>query len=330
MTGSGGNQPKEAGEACEQSGTSDAPNIGTLQAAPEPSNEKLQADPSSQLARTFSKTPLFTASNAARYQRQAIIKDLEVRTGRTLLCFVGGNEAPIHRDDTVAFMDLVHNVGAGERIDLMLHTVGGDIDVAEKLITLARARVGDTGDIRVIVPDFAKSAGTLLALGANTILMSDTSELGAIDPQFYLKDANGNDICHSVLRYLAAFRDHAEALRKNPNDPVAQLMIDKFDPSLVQKFNGIQDRARDLAENLLKRRGKQFSKITSELMNIDIWKSHNQMIGAQDAKTLGLDIEIIASEDPIWQSIWQLHCLLRLAITPRQKIYESSYVSLPI
>lgn len=281
-------------------------------------------------ARTFSKTPLFTASNAARYQRQAIIKELEQRTERTLLCFVGGNEAPIHRDDTVAFMDLVHNVQAGERVDLMLHSVGGDIDVAEKLIMLLRAKVGDSGDIRVIVPDFAKSAGTLMALGANTILMSDSSELGAIDPQFYLKDSNGNEICHSVLRYLAAYRDHALALKKNPDDPVAQLMIDKFDPSLVQKFQGIRDRARDLAENLLRRRGKQFSKIASELMNIDIWKSHNQMIGAEDATSLGLDVEIMSPDDPIWQGVWQLHCLLRLAITPRQKIYESSYVSLPI
>lgn len=280
--------------------------------------------------RTFSKTPLFTASNAARYQRQAIIKALEAETSRLLLCFVGGNEAPIHRDDTVAFMDLVHNVHAGDRVDLMLHTVGGDIDVAEKLITLVRAKVGETGDIRVIVPDYAKSAGTLMALGANSILMSDSSELGAIDPQFYLKDEAGNEICHSVLRYLAAYRHHADALKKNRDDPVALLMMDKFDPSLVQKFSGIQDRARDLAENLLKRRGKQFSKITSELMNIDIWKSHNQMISAQDAKLIGLDVEIVSSETPLWQMVWQLHCLLRLAITPKQKIYESSYVSLPI
>ncbi|MES1200354.1 MAG: hypothetical protein ABUS57_02775 [Pseudomonadota bacterium] len=298
--------------------------------APPGGEDEAASEAAPKPARTFSKTPLFTASNAARYQRQAIIKDLEQRTGRTLLCFVGGNEAPIHRDDTVAFMDLVHNVVAGERIDLMLHTVGGDIDVAEKLITLARAKVGEGGDIRVIVPDFAKSAGTLMALGANSILMSDSSELGAIDPQFYLKDANGNEICHSVLRYLAAFRDHADALKKNRDDPVALLMMDKFDPSLVQKFQGIRDRARDLAENLLKRRGKHFSKIASELMNIDIWKSHNQMIGAQDAKSLGLDVEVIAPEDPVWQGVWQLHCLLRLAITPRQKIYESSYVSLPI
>ena len=34
-----------------------------------------------------------------------------------------------------------------------------------------------------------------MALGAHSILMSDTSELGMIDPQVMLKDERGNDIC---------------------------------------------------------------------------------------------------------------------------------------
>lgn len=280
--------------------------------------------------RRFSKTPLFTASNAGRYQRQELIGTIEDLTGRITLCFIGGTEAPIGRDDTVGFIDLLHNLRPGDRVDLMLHTIGGDIDEAEKLIRLLRAKVGDTGDIRVVIPDYAKSAGTIISLGANSILMSDSSELGAIDPQFHLKDEAGNEICHSVLRYLAAYRDREEELRVNPSDPIARFKLEQFDSNLVHKFQGIRDRARDLAENLLKRRGLQFSAIAAFFMNIDIWKSHNQMIGAGDISEIGLNVEVVSPEDEIWQAYWNLYCLLRIAINPGQKVFESYYVSLVI
>jgi len=280
--------------------------------------------------RRFSKTPLFTASNAGRYQRQALIGEIEARTGRTLLCFVGGTDAQIGRDDTVGFVDLLHNLRPGDQVDLMLHTIGGDIDEAEKLIRLLRAQVGEAGDIRVVIPDYAKSAGTIIALGANSILMSTSSELGAIDPQFHLKDEAGNDICHSVLRYLAAYRDQEQELRQNPEDPVALLKFGKFDVNLVHKFQGIRDRARTLAEDLLKRRGRPFSAIAGFFMNIDVWKSHNQMIGADDMREIGLNVETVAPEDETWQVFWALYCLLRIAIAPNQKVFESYYVSLVI
>lgn len=278
--------------------------------------------------RKFSKTPLFTANHAARYQRQQLIKEIEEETGRILLCFVGGDCAEIHRDDTVGFVDLLHNVHAGDEVDLLLHSVGGDIDAAEKLIRLVRAKVGVGATIRAVIPDYAKSAGTLLALGADKLVMSDSSELGTIDPQVHLQDGRGNEICHSVLVYLDAYAEHARALRENQNDPAAQLMFDKFDPTIVKKFEGIRNRARNLAENLLKRQGLNYSKITTELMDINRWQSHNQMIGAEEACDIGLEVEVLSADDPLWQRHWQLYCLLRLAVQNPQKIFESDYVSL--
>jgi ClpP class serine protease len=42
----------------------------------------------------------------------------------------------------------------------------------------------------VIVPDFAKSAATLMAIGAHRILMGPASDLGPIDPQFQFPDGS--------------------------------------------------------------------------------------------------------------------------------------------
>ena len=124
--------------------------------------------------RAIEKTPMFTAMNAARYQRQTLIRDIEADQPK-LLCYVAGNKAPVDRIDTLGFVDMLHNITPGDPIDLLLHTPGGDVDAAEKLITLVRSAAGEDGQLRVIVPDYAKSAGTLMALGANAIVMSDSS-----------------------------------------------------------------------------------------------------------------------------------------------------------
>ncbi|WP_253259876.1 SDH family Clp fold serine proteinase [Subtercola boreus] len=123
------------------------------------------------------------------------------------------------------------------------------IDAAEKFIGLIRRR---GKEVRVIVPDFAKSAATLIALGADDILMSDTSELGAIDPQIELLEANGNGSIHSAQSYLDAYEKHAKALREDPTDPVARLMLSKMEPATVRKLQRIMRRSRSTAKDLLR------------------------------------------------------------------------------
>ena len=67
------------------------------------------------------KTPLFQAIHAERYQRQAIIKKIQDRNGKWLICYVSGGDCVIDRDDTVPFVDLLHNIPPGENLDLLLH-----------------------------------------------------------------------------------------------------------------------------------------------------------------------------------------------------------------
>lgn len=277
--------------------------------------------------RAIEKTPMFTAMNAARYQRQTLIKDIESEHPK-LLCYVAGNKAHVDRIDTLGFVDMLHNVNPGDPIDLLLHTPGGDVDSAEKLIGLVRSATGEEGQLRVIIPDYAKSAGTLMALGANAIVMSDSSELGPIDPQVSSRDGNGSDVVYSVLTYLNAYEAARKSLRDTPDDLAARITFEKFDPTIVRKFQSVRDRARSFAENLLKRRGKNFSKIASELMDINKYQSHGQMIGWETADEMGLTVTYMASTDTVWRKYWALYCHLRLAIESEQRIFESNYVSL--
>jgi len=280
-----------------------------------------------QAARLITKTPMFAAMHANRYQRQALIREIEARTDAVLICYVSGANCQIEDADTIGFVELLHNVPAGQPVDLLLHTSGGDVDAAEKLINLVRARQGDGVALRVIVPDAAKSAGTLMALGANELIMSDSSELGMIDPQAYLKDDAGNDICTSVVAYLEAFREHSEAFAAKPTDPVAQAMFHRFDPVIVRKFQLYVDRTREIAMRMLNRTGMASTLISQSLMDVRQWKSHNQMIGHGDARQLGLNVSYLPPDDELWQLCWHLYCMQWLEVGKDKKLFESRFVS---
>jgi hypothetical protein len=184
----------------------------------------------------------------------------------------------------------------------------------------------------VIVPDYAKSAGTLMALGADEIVMSDTSELGPIDPQITLNDGHGNLIPHSVQSYLDAYEAHAAALRKDPNNVAARIMIGKLDPATLKVFEAVRERARTFAETQLKRgmcaAAGNYTSVAAQLIDTKKWLSHGQMIGWQDATGIGLCVKHVDRADAEWQSYWQLYCHQRLAIKDREKIFESEYASL--
>lgn len=281
---------------------------------------------------TYSKTPMFAAVHAIRYQRQQLIREIQLDTETTLLCYVGGAGTSVGRDDAVFFGDLLHNVPRGKPIDLLLHTGGGDIDAAEKLMSMLSDAAG-AAPLRVIVPDYAKSAGTLMALGANSIIMSDSSELGPIDPQIETQDSEGRINVVAVQNHLDAYKECFELVNRYPDNKAAQIMLKTFDASRIHKYRAAQMRARQLAEKMLKSRmfrDEQFlpTAPVAALMDNTKYQSHGQMIGINEAKEISLKVDSRAPDDPEWRKYWQLYCYQRMGITDDTKLFESDIASL--
>ena len=65
-------------------------------------------------------------------------------------------------------------------LDLVVHTPGGLVLAAEQI---ARALHNHPAKVTVLVPHYAMSGGTLLALAADEIVMDDNAVLGPVDPQ---------------------------------------------------------------------------------------------------------------------------------------------------
>lgn len=200
------------------------------------------------------------------------------------------------------------------------------------------AKIGQAGTLRVIVPDFAKSAGTLLALAADTIVMSDSSELGPIDPQRVRRSPSGELSITGVQHHLDAYQRYRAAYLADPDDHASAMMLAKFEPAEIQAFESVMARARQLSDNHLKegmfRRGDPgaYTAITSSLLDTKRWLTHSQVIGPREAEEVGLNIDHRDSDDAEWRSWWRLHCLHRLALDPAgaRKIFESEPVWLQL
>ena len=98
------------------------------------------------------------------------------------------------------------------RIDLMIYSLGGDVMVPWRLVSLIREYCESFG---VIVPYRAHSAATMICLGADEILMSSLSELTPIDPSTWnlfnpLADTTGTERIPISVEDVNAYFDFAK------------------------------------------------------------------------------------------------------------------------
>lgn len=86
----------------------------------------------------------------------------------------------INMEDSEEVLRAIETSGNRENIDIVLHTPGG---MAIAALQIARAIMKCSKKVRVIVPHYAMSGGTLIALAADEIIMSPYAVLGPVDPQ---------------------------------------------------------------------------------------------------------------------------------------------------
>ena len=92
------------------------------------------------------------------------------------------------------------------RVLLILVTQGGDPHAAYRC---ARYLWHNFRGYQILIPGWCKSAGTLLAMGADEIYISDFGELGPIDPQVPEKDADLRDSSATLRASLDAIRENS-------------------------------------------------------------------------------------------------------------------------
>jgi len=118
--------------------------------------------------------------------RLDIIKQIEKERGTHLISYVtstrAGLEVPMAMDSLRKIYEHLTLIGTPKKkakLDLLLHSNGGDGTVPWRLVTLIREYASK---FSVLVPHRAFSAATLTALGADSIIMHPMGMLGPTDP----------------------------------------------------------------------------------------------------------------------------------------------------
>ena len=150
--------------------------------------------------------------------RRAKLAQMQQYTGNSVIvhasaCTVPSKVLPVQAvmidfADIKAFETVTEQLPPGP-LDVILHTPGGISEAIEGIASVIRPKFNP---VRFIVPHIAKSAGTMLALLGNEVILHPNGELGPIDPQMII----GNMVA-SADAIISQFQQIKDEIIGNPS-----------------------------------------------------------------------------------------------------------------
>ncbi|WP_196259206.1 SDH family Clp fold serine proteinase [Pelagibacterium limicola] len=234
--------------------------------------------------------------------RKGLYSQIEASRGSKVILYATSDrpnmEAQIANDAFDYFVHHLDKIWPSTKLTLILHTAGGDSAAAWRLINLLRIFCDD---LEVIVPNRAHSAGTLISLGANRVLMTKQATLGPIDPSLSgpLAPAVPNNPHQRVPVSVEAVQGFIDLARNEmgirDDLALANVLINlsqQVHPLVLGQIFRSRNQIRSLAEGLLDNHGikpEDKSKIVDFLCSES--GSHDRTINRREARELGLVIE---------------------------------------
>ena len=249
--------------------------------------------------------------------------------------------------DIPSFETTIASVTGAEQLNVILHSPGGDGTIVEKMVDMCRAHIsGGSQHLRVIVPNIAKSAATMLALGADTIVMGYCSELGPIDPQVQIAVSGvvqwvsalafvetRDQLMTEIANAVAAGRPTIGQLQQlaGLNIPFTHEMENAINFAKNTGATLLNKYMLRLRQDNAKKREEQANEIAEKLLSKQLFPVHGQFIDGATASKLGLNVEVLDKDDELWQKIWQYYvrCEVQMNIPLQNnfiktKLFESS------
>lgn len=241
--------------------------------------------------------------------RHKYLAQLSQKTGRNVISYYSGwlekrtFDVEINDKDMTGFMNALKGLDCSKGLDLILHTPGGDPTATEGIVKFLQAKFNN--DIRVIVPQLAMSAGTMLACSAKEIIMGKHSYLGPIDPQY-----NGIPAYNIILEYQEAKNE----LSKNPkNKEYWKIQLDKYKPAFYYTLIDAVHLSSELTKEWLKNNMFKDTKNANEIIkNIVSYlnknnKSHSRHFSYSDCKQLGLNVTALEEDQELQELVLSVH-----------------------
>ncbi|OHD63917.1 MAG: peptidase [Spirochaetes bacterium RBG_13_51_14] len=231
----------------------------------------------------------------------------------------------IMQDDFYTIYDLLSNRNDIKNIDFYIETPGGSGETAEDIVRFLH---GNFESVSFVISGEAKSAGTIIVLSGDAILMTKTGSLGPIDAQMKI----GRSII-SAYDYMEWVDDKREEAEKNSKlNPFDATMVAQITPGELGSVYHALKFAEDLVvEWLINYKFKKWAEtetrkipvtmemktnraneIAKELTNHSKWRSHGRSIKIDDLEKIGIKITKVDDDPKLSDIIYRIQTVCRL------------------
>lgn len=241
---------------------------------------------------------------ALELSRKRLLEQLEQQRNSRVIMLVHRQEAmvllgfPIFRfidiNDSEEVLRAIHSTDPQTPIDFILHTPGG---LVLPSLQIARALSKHPGKVTVFVPHYAMSGGTLLALAADEIVMSEFAVLGPVDPVIWQFPAV------SLLKAVA---------KKSPDEVDDHILIlaDQAEKAVAEVRNFVRDL---LAKNQPAEKAEELAHLLAE----GTW-THDYPLTFEAAQGLGLPVSTAMPKEVL--------ALMKLFPQPMRRVPAVEYL----
>jgi ClpP class serine protease len=216
------------------------------------------------------------ARQALLVQRRRALSLISKQRGATVITLIHRQETmsllgfPVMRfidiDDAESVLRAIRETPSGRPIEIVLHTPGGMVIAARQIAT---ALADHDAQVTAVVPHYAMSGGTLIALACDEIVLDAHASLGPVDPQL---DQMAAASYVEVARMPGEREDRTLLMADIGRKAIAQ----------VESFT---------ARLLRERMGPERARVAAHLLATGTW-THDHPLQAPELRTLGLPVHV--------------------------------------
>ncbi len=273
--------------------------------------------------------------------RQREIAEIERLRDSRVITYITGDGHPISArigDDAVRpFFDVLRDMGPAEKLDLFIYSRGGSIEVPWRIASALREYAANWN---ILIPFRANSAATLLALGADEIVLGRHGELGPIDPILSIQRRSGApghpdrttvDETINVEDVMAYLRFVGEEVGLTDQSALAESLrrlAERLDAVLLGSVYRTRSHIRDVAHRMLTSRqsppGERIMETIVETLATRVY-AHGHAIGFVEARDIGLPV--VKAPHDLEAAMWNLLCKYEDDLRLREPIDPAERVS---
>lgn len=239
---------------------------------------------------------------------QQVIRKLEAKLGDPLITYWNSPNGGICGNDVIGLYGILRSIGKLDHLYLFVKSDGGSGQASLRMVNLLRQFVRR---LTVLVPQECASAATMLALGADKIMMGPIAHLSAVDTSLTHdlspidRDNDRVSVSQDELQRVVRLWQKQAGAKNRTQNPY-QALFSHVHPLVVGAVDRISALSTKLCLEILSyhMRDVKKAKRISDVLNSG-YPAHSYPITLREARRIGLEAEPL--DDGINQLLFELN-----------------------